>query len=701
MKFRKQKVAAVALSSLFLFGTVATACDLITTDPDQDLLQVVAEVDITNGEDFQSGGIYADYASAIEPAQVLKRDLLASYVSSGQELMSTYSYTAEETFEFLLDSLVNRQVYLQFAKVYFFESDSFDYTVSGYESATAGISDSLDRDLAGLSYFLTEEEIAQANYSVRTAFNNSIDTQEASYINAEEDDHDHDTARTTPTGIDTELEDYYDEAYKIYTGYNSASNCGSYETQEGSTPSTRRRGYGLFVSSLEYFSLISGNEDTTDPESLTYFKIELKNAYETLIINKLADAFEEEAEAQVTREWIESEYNNTLTSQRNQFDNDTDALETALDSVSDSSFVLYSPDENYGFVINILLPFTTSQSAALENALADSGDRYGNKFGTRASLLQSLRATDQRRTWFTGHDDYSFEATEEDKAFTNGDSARGYLFFENSLKNTSRYEALTNYYGKYTYNGTVETDEDGDYVITPKQLTVDDVISEIEAYLTFGGYSILNADHPNGTSAYYNRQVSNYYTDGEVDYSSFVYYTGSVAKDGQTIASTFNANNVFVEGSTENVAMSMINELSFAYNTDTAGLNSYLGYVVSPDETDYRPEFEYAAQLAVRGGAGTIVVAPTDYGWHIIYCTFSYAGNTPYTFNWDEIDVEGTFSNLYYEAKKSSNLETYATDRQTQIINAYATDECVTEYSSRYSDLVETVEGTSSDTHSH
>ena len=318
---------------------------------------------------------------------------------------------------------------------------------------------------------------------------------------------------------------------------------------------------------------------------------------------------------------------------------------------------------------------------------------------TRASLLESVRATDQRRTWFTGHNDYSFVAEEADNAYTGGNAEREYLFFENNMKKSSgenaQYEPIPNYYGKYTYNGSVDKTEGEhgktEFTITPEKITIDGFLSEMEGYLSANGYTLEKT--VSASESYYDKALSEYYKeDGTVDYSSFVYYEAKVNE-----LSDFNANNVFVAGSDENNVMSMMNELSFAYNTDTAGLNSYLGYAISPNSTDYMKEFEYAAQEAVRGGAGTIVVVPTDYGWHIIYCTFTFAGNTPYTFDWNEIEEEGTFSNLYYEALKSSNLTTYATDRQTGIINSYDNDTCVTVYEKRYQDLI--LDGSENDAH--
>ena len=694
MAFNKKKTAAVGIAAVLALGALA-GCDLVSVDLQKDYQQVIAEVDITKGEDFASGGKYAAYADAIESSSIVKRDLVASFMNVGYLYVESYGYSYEEAYDLIKNSLVNRAIYLQYAQVYFFEIG--DYTVEGYEAAVNAAEEG-DKDIAGLAYFLDEEEIAKAEYDVKVSLNTAIDSLETSIINFE-DEHDHDEARTTPTGVDTVNEDFVDPAYKVYTGSNSASDCGSYETVERSTPSTRTRAYKRLLANLNSYGLIQKGENTSDVTALSYYQIQRRNTYEDAVIDKLGEAFEAEAEKGITEEWVKAKYDETLASQQRTFSSDTTSFESALDSVSDTSFVLYAPDENYGFVLNILLPFSSTQSAALSAAPADRGDKNGNKFMTRASLLDSVRATDQRKTWFTGHEDYSFVAEEGDNAYTGGIEERKYLFFENNMKKsegeTAQYEPLKNYYGKYTYNGTVDKTEGEDgkteFTITPNKLTIDGFLSEMEGYLSANGYTLKK--RISASKSYYDKALSDYYNeDGTVDYSSFVYYEAKVNE-----LSSFNANNVFVAGSDENNVMSMMNELSFAYNTDTAGLNSYLGYAVSPNSTDYMKEFEYAAQKAVRGGAGTIVVVPTDYGWHIIYCTFSYAGSTPYTFDWNEIEEEGTFSNLYYEALKASNLTTYSSSRQSEIINSFNNDSCVTVYEERYSDLFQ--DGSGSDSH--
>lgn len=698
------KVAAVALAAA-LSSTLLAGCD-ISTDVSKDYAQVIAEVNIANSANF--GSEYPEeYKDVIGTTEITKRDMVAYFISTGYSMMESYGWTYYDTFNMISETLVNRQIYIQYAMLYLLDDESeSDITVAGYEAAVEGQT-GIDRRLAALAYFLDEEEEAQALYSTRQLVNNTLDSQEETYL---DHDHSHDdsasTARTTPTGIDTETEDYYNEAYRIYTGSNALADCPGYEAPEGSTPTTRRKAYSSFLASLRANSLIESGEDLSNVESLTYFKTELASAYETAIINKLTDKFEDTIRATVNEQYAQEIYDTTYSRQETTFANDTDSFETALDGVSDTSFVLTAPEANYGYVINILIPFSTSQSLELENAPADLGDTKGNNFLQRAALLKNVRGTDQRGAWFD--EDYAFDGAETENAYTGGNAARSYLFFEDSLGGNEQYERVPNYLGYYTYNGTVRQNDDESYTVRPNRITIDEFIAEMEGYLTQAanevsvegdGYTVSEGVYVNGIAAddtinavadnttYYNRSVSDYYTEsGAVDYSKFVYYAGQV-----NFTNGFDANQFFLAGSAENVAYSVMNELSFAYNTDTAGLNDYFGYVISTGATDYVPEFEYAAQYVCRQGAGSYVVVPSDYGWHVIYCTFSFVadeeGNViaPYTFNWDDRATEGTFSYLFYEALCADLVSEYASIRQSNAIEDFK--DCAVVYEDRYADL--------------
>lgn len=705
---KSTKVAAAVLAAA-MSTSVFAGCGLVTTNISKDYAQVIAEVNITNSAKFASSE-YADYADVIETSEITKRDMVAYFISTGYSMMQSYGWTYYDTFKMISETLVNRQVYIQYAMLYLLDDETEDFSADGYRAAVDAAEEG-DKSLAALGYFLTDAERAKALYDTRVLFNNSLDSQEQSYIDAEDEETSTETARTTPTGVNTEDEDYYNEAYRIYTGSNAAANCVGYEVQDGSTPTTRRKAYGAFLASLRSNDLVSANEDTSDIESLDYFKMELQNSYETAIINKMTDKFETAIKSTVTESVAQQVYDTTYSRQEKAFDADLSSFTTALDGVSDTSFVLTAPEPNYGFVVNILIPFSTSQTQALSSAPADFGDAKGNKFNFRADLLAKVRGTDQRGTWFTGTEDYSFRVDPEselDNVYIGGDASREYLFFEDSLLASTQYERVPNYYGRYTYNGSVRKNDKDEYVLTPNRISIDAFISEMEGYLeqsasavtgedaytvTGGSYvSSIGADDvivpAEDNTAYYNRSVSEYYNaDGTVDYSKFVYYAGKV--DFGT--NGFDANEMFLEGSAENVAYSVINELSFAYNTDTAGLNSYLGYSVTTGRTRYMAEFEYAAQLACRLGAGNYVVVPTDYGWHVIYCTFSFVsdGNggvvDPYTFNWSDIEKEGTFSYYFYEALVADLVSDYASNMQSDAIDTYL--DCAVVYEDRYADL--------------
>ena len=139
-------------------------------------------------------------------------------------------------------------------------------------------------------------------------------------------------------------------------------------------------------------------------------------------------------------------------------------------------------------------------------------------------------------------------------------------------------------------------------------------------------------------------------------------------------------------------AMSAVNELQYAYTTDTGVLSQYIGYSVSAYDTSYIKEFEYAAQQAVREGAGTFKVCAGDYGWHLIYVTetFDTAGGAVYKnadFSKMQVENEGTFENRFYNWIKDSHLAQEVTLKSNELSKEYNTDKAVAVYKDAYKDL--------------
>ena len=672
--------------------------------------------------------------------------MVAYFVSAGYDYISQ-GLTTERTFEVLIESMVRYEIILQYAMVYFFEeskdanSEYYQvYSVSEYKSFV-GNAQGEELSMTTLEYFLDKEvdEIGVtdskgnpvtrydvAEFNLKRAINDSIDSQESKFIQASQTGSAEVESRVVPTGVNTVNEDYYDPDYEIYTGLNSLASCGSYEKVAGGTNSTRRQAFNSFLNMLVRNNLIT-EEDLAVATSkdadkglaaLEYYRSELSAQLQTMLSEKLSDAFEAKAAAGISASYLQQRYEERLMAQKAVYDKNSLAFESDIDSMSDSSFVLYAPEgatdtdgARYGFVYNILLPFSTQQENELNKYKSDNGLTQVELYQKRDLLLAQVQGKDQRDSWFNGATDYSFVAEQAGVTpYSNGNNSN-YLFFENSVTKGSgdnaQYQELNKYYGSYPYNGTVSHDpEKNEYKLKSNKLGLTEFLTEMENYMSFAmnneGYTNTAAS-VNGSLTFNGKQfeLTNGYNngygkdllgeDGKIDYSKFVYYVGKVG------GLDFNANNALANNNAAYTALSAFNELQFAYSTDTGCLNTYLGYSVSRYNTDFVDEFEYAAKLAISQGAGTYTVCPSDYGWHIIYCTYTFEEGSVYgDIDWKQyltnglIDEEkltkNSFEYFFYQSIKSSLASDYQNKFETKKINIYDTDDCVTIYENRYSD---------------
>jgi len=315
-------------------------------------------------------------------------------------------------------------------------------------------------------------------------------------------------------------------------------------------------------------------------------------------------------------------------------------------------------------------------------------------YTARNALLKNIKTTDQRSAWFNGEKDYAFNAKAGGLDYY-GNS--GYLFFENNLTNNSRYESLKKYDGRYSYNGIV-LEKENDYVLLPEELGINDMLKEFSDYVNYVSGCEVNYFYDE--NAYYKTYTEdNLYKpdndDKEVDYANFVYATGVVNFGGDEAAKTeaYNRANLLNKESKQYKALSAVNELQYAYTTDTGVLSQYLGYNVDVGTTSYIKEFEYVSQKAIENGAGSFAVCAGDYGWHLIYVTYTFDNNAvngvQYTPDWSKVAQEGTFENLFYEWIKSNDIEDASTARSNWITKKYIDDKTVVKYDDRYRDLLD------------
>ena len=701
-----KKAAALMLGLALTMGS--TGCDFISTDSDKDLDQTVASVNIAGLDGVAEGADYAEALNAIIELggiskDIPKRDLVSYFMNVGYTYVQSYGYSYTDTFNMLLDMLVSRKIVTQYAIVYYLQKGLTVDACRTYISNDQA-NDSLSAkekellaahpEVSAMKYFLTEggaknDLFDKALYSMNASINSSLDSQEKNYIVASEEDHNHGEARTTPTNVGTEKEDFYiapyaDSKYEVYTGLNEVPY--GYEKQEGSTVSTRLKAYDSLIGNLDENGLIKKKDNTAVFSEIDYYYVQLASTLEQALIEKYTDDLIAEGETELSPAYLESRYRQTYEAQKLAYDEDTSAFESAIGSISDTNFVTYSPVANYGFVYNILIPFSEEQNRlyAAEEARSTS---EAELYKYRSTLLADIQAKDLRTSWFSEHDhaNYAYEAA-AGSFYSNGKNSN-YLFFEDNFTNNERYEELDVYYGQYPFNGSVTKDGDNGYKLKANSMKIDEFLAEMEAYIEYAvGDDTAVVDNKKNDG--YVTATSGEYTltaqEEFADYSQFVYYSGKVNVGGVNAANYFNPETKGYK------AAAAFNELMFAYSTDTGCLNTYMGYVVSPFTTSYVPEFEYAAQWAVKQGAGTYAVCPSTYGWHIIYVTYAYSAGDVYGgYNQADAETDGTFSKLYADALKEQYTAEYANSEQTRLILAYDNETYVARHQKAYQDLLD------------
>ena len=684
-----KKAAALFLGLALTVG--ATGCSFITTDNQADLEQKVASVNISAKLEEQYKDVAGDVKDVINlmSQDILKRDLISYYLSTGYQYVEQYGYSYEDTFNMLLDGLVSREIMIQKAVAYYlnkFENVNYaeleNFIAEELDAITdtkvkALLQEESHKEVLVLKYFLSIEDEGQtaynkAIYTLKKSLNDSLDSLETSYITAESEDHEHEEARTLPTGVDTEKEDYIPENYEIYTGRNAAGACGEYKVVEGSTVTSRQKAYNAFLTNLQAYNLINVDkkkgevEDTRDITKLHYYYVELASILGQSLINKYFESLENDVSDKMDATYMQAKYEEVLAQQAHDYANDDAAFATALDSASQDSFLLYGL-KDYGFVSSILIPFSTAQNIQYKQA-EGRGLTEDELFAVRNSIAKNIKAKDLRDSWISEdeHTNYSYE--KDGKTY----------FFEDNFVENSKYEPLKHYAGNYAYN------EDG-------LEDIDAFINEFETYVVEQANLGIEDDTKKATLATPVKNLT-FYTetnfkkpDGKVDYSKFTYYTGKVE-----FAEAPKASDFLNRESQQYKALSAVNELLFAYSTDPGSLNSYMGYAISPYTTNFVKEYEYAAQQVVAKGVGAYAVSVNQYGWHIVYCTFKFDGGNVYGgYVEADKDKEGTFSNLFYETIKEAAYNNYATEEQNRVIREFNVDECVTRFKKAYKDLLE------------
>ena len=618
MKKRLITFLAVTFSVIMAFSALG-GCRLVTKNNERDFDQVVATVNVTEKED------------------VYKRDLIMGYLNYGYMYAQYYGWTAARTYNFILDTLIENRIMVQYAYSEFEENDDIvDETKAKYTAER----------------YLDEDAVTDAKYDTYKSINDLL----KNYTDDGTGDYKADSVigdvRTIPTNAknaEKELTKAEKDEY-VAKGFDIDSD------------EYVRKAFNKVVNLLRSNNLL-GSDFNGRIEDTDYFAKLLKSNLESQVIEKFEEKVLSEIRSQISYEKLAELYDSKLEEQQGW---DNAVFAEKLSSASASNPVLVSAFGTYGYVYNLLIGVNDYQSAEIselkEEVVHEVWDEatYSEK---RAEILADVIAKDLRTSWILSG---------------------------------------------YDFDGTRFT---GDYAIATDSLEFKGVTELVRA-----------ADEENDLSAVYAvKSVNTYGLD------DFIALVNDYVYGGAEGEKTENDYDIYYDHSGSGAQKpaeydEKINELLFAFSTDSGSLNTYKGYVIKPpvDGTaseQYVKTFGDAGRaLLSEGGYGYKVVA-SDYGYHFMF--FSEVFTADYGFesledyleylgiergndSWDEYlaarmgdweQFEKDNDYLYILANEfiSDKLSAETTETKNNIVNLYrwgAQKDKVTVYESRYSDLL-------------
>ncbi|MBQ7164717.1 MAG: hypothetical protein IJR61_05255 [Clostridia bacterium] len=687
----KGKITALIVSFVLALGIFAS-CNLVEVNVKKDMEQKVATVQV-DGADAED---------------IYKRELVNGLISYGYTYVQNYGYSLSQTYELILNNLVNNKVVVQYARLELSKANETDGDTAkaGYldlpaeELRTAPAKGRIEY-IEKLLPYLKPVQVAQAVYNVKSSFNSLIDSFDTSKTSSDTEKEDESvTARSVPTvktktgtavdedyvkanddlekGVtEDELDDTQRSAYDAWLigKYNSYS--------MAVTTAARKSAVNEFISTFKANGLVTEDEITLlekknkqyELNGYVYYLDLLASGMESLIVSNYEKYLNATAEGMITNDGLWTEYLGAYNSQKKAYA-DLSAYETAISSATEDSFILYNPEMpdgvKYGYIANLLLGFSEEAQSDLKNFKA-SATSQADIIAHRDNLLRYIRVADQRATWLqNGY----YELTDKEHA----NEADYYEFGSDYAKYLKTYygtfEDLTDYSSvktanKYHLDGTEwkwgETDEE-DYKanfrkIYPTEYTVDDFLANV-----FGTtLTVASA--------------------AAVPYSGAA-TVGTITFDDETLAK--------------------INDLLYAFSTDPgsiSGSNAY-GYLYSPKTSakQYVKEYADAAKVLVEAGVGNYAVVATEYGYHVMICTkvVEPSGNNIYgdasaeetakaAFIAD-LETEDTVAYRYRKTKVDANVEKLVSDIVTYNISKYVDEDgkdyAVTKYAKSYKNLI-------------
>ena len=638
---KKRLLAALSTVMALIVSFTGAGCNLVTTDSDRDMNQVVATVQIT-GYDQRD--------------EIKKSDMIMAFLNYGYLYVQSYGYTREQTFNLIINNLVNTRILVQNAVM---EAEA----VNAEDASGNPLEDYSEYPVAA---YLDEGQILSAKYSALSDINTLLD----SYTDDGSTDKKGDTAigdvRTAPDNAANAEDEVTDEEKREYI---DESNTETNPILSNMTEDYRRAAFNDVVKLLTNNSLL-GDYKNGDLKTTDYYKDTLRSYYESELLTAYFDDVLAAARAQYTFDDIAARYEEIYNKQKGWSNAEFIA---ALESTTATEPILYCGLDGYGYVYNLLLGVNDYQTTAIEDIRTDNPNISDTDYAAaRKDILQNTVVSDLRSSWITaGYD--------------------GELSSEGVFKFTGDYTFVNDPANSLAFQGTVRH-------LNPEQEEEDDYVAEygIDGVKTFGLDEFI--DFMNGYLG--GTITASEYTDlGDSVYGGSIYGLSGVEEYDAKIKELIFA------FSTDSGSLS--SGKGYIIKPPVDGSNT----------EEYVDTFAAAGRKLLETGDSSYVIVASDYGYHIMFYSELLTVHDEYetlegylnslgidmmgASDWetyynnmlaDYEDFEDKDNYLYLltDSVISAALTNAETNAQNEIVNKYRydTEGCVQIFSELYADLL-------------
>lgn len=431
--------------------------------------------------------------------------------------------------------------------------------------------------------------------------------------------------------------------------------------------SKERRAAFIKVKTLLSNNGLLGEKYDGTIESTLYYGSLVSSQYESKIIAKYEDALKKSFRAKYDFDALKKAYEQKLNEQK---DWNNEEFVSALSSASKTSPVLYSGFGTYGYVYNLLLGASDAIKEELNEVKTRKDDNTEKSeaelWTEKKAILDKITVKDLRSTWILSGYDFDGEKFTGDYTFAK--------------------DAVNSLPFKGTVDGYEKKDGDEGYTVksvAATEYSLADFFAMMETYV-YGGVQ-TDAKDP---------------------------------ADGAEIYKVVKSNAAIVEYDAK------INELLFAFSTDSGSLNTYKGYVIKPEvETgseEYVETFGAAGRRLVemgkQGDKSSYIAVASTFGYHVMF--FSEVFTPDYTVaadlvsylnyltgeskteaewkadfdkmvdEWEDYKDTKSYMYLLMNEISSTDVSNRLSEKEKAVYNdALYVSKCVTTYESRYLDL--------------